>query len=50
LITHNDTPQSVGFLWMGDQFVVETSTWQHNRQITMDQVGFEPTIAVGERL
>jgi hypothetical protein len=26
LITHNDTPQSVGLLWTGDQFVAETST------------------------
>jgi hypothetical protein len=25
LITHNDTPQSVGFLWMSDQLVTETS-------------------------
>jgi hypothetical protein len=26
LITHNDTPQSVGLLWMSDQLVAETST------------------------
>jgi hypothetical protein len=25
LITHNDTPQSVGLLWMSDQSVAETS-------------------------
>ena len=25
-ITHNDTPQSVGFLWTSDQSVAETST------------------------
>jgi hypothetical protein len=29
LITHNDAPQSVGFLWTSDQFVAETSTWKH---------------------
>ena len=28
-ITHNDAPQSVGFLWTSDQLVAETSTWQH---------------------
>jgi hypothetical protein len=26
LITHNDAPQSVGFLWKSDQLVAETST------------------------
>jgi hypothetical protein len=26
LITHNDTPQSVGILWTSDQSVTETST------------------------
>jgi len=26
LITHNDAPQSVGFLWTSDQSVAETST------------------------
>jgi hypothetical protein len=26
LITHNDTPQSVGLLWTSDQSVAETST------------------------
>jgi len=26
LITHNDTPHSVGFLWTRDQLVAETST------------------------
>jgi hypothetical protein len=26
LITHNDTPQSVGLLWTSDQLVAETST------------------------
>jgi hypothetical protein len=29
LITHNDAPQSVGLLWMNNQPVAETSTWQH---------------------
>jgi len=28
-ITDNNAPQSVGLLWMTDQFVAETSTWQH---------------------
>jgi len=26
LITHNEAPQSVGFLWTSDQSVAETST------------------------
>ena len=30
-ITHNDAPQSVGLLWTSDQFVAETSTWQHTQ-------------------
>ena len=33
--THNDAPHSVGLLWMSEQLVSETSTWQHqhhNRQ------------------
>jgi hypothetical protein len=29
LITHNDTPQSVGLLWTSDQLVAETSILQH---------------------
>jgi hypothetical protein len=50
-ITHNDAPQSVGLLWTSDQLVAETSTWQHtiHRQTSMPSVGFEPTIAAGER-
>jgi hypothetical protein len=28
VITHNDVPQSVGFLWTSDQLVSETSTWE----------------------
>jgi hypothetical protein len=52
LITHNDTPHSVGLLWTSDQFVAETSIWlhTHKRQTSMPPVGFEPTIAAGERL
>ena len=33
-ITHNDAPQSVGLLRTIDQFVVETSTWQHTTLTT----------------
>ena len=33
-ITHNDTSQSVGFLWTSDQPEAETSTWQHTTLIT----------------
>jgi len=28
-ITHNSPPQSVGLPWTSDQFITETSTWQH---------------------
>jgi len=35
-ITHNDAPQSVGLLWTSDQFVAETSTWQH-KTVTTDK-------------
>jgi hypothetical protein len=34
VITHNDAPQYVGFLWTSDQLVAETSTWQHITHIT----------------
>jgi hypothetical protein len=34
VITHNDVPQSVGLLWMSDQLVAETSTWQHKTHTT----------------
>jgi hypothetical protein len=34
VITHNDAPQSVGLLWTSDQFVAETSTWQHTTHAT----------------
>ena len=37
LITHNDTPQSVGLLWTCDQSVAQTSTWQHTT-ITADKL------------
>ena len=52
-ITHNNAPQSVGFLWTSDQLVAETSTWQHTT-ITTDKypwppLGFEPTISAGEQ-
>ena len=33
-ITHNETPQSVGLLWMSDQPVAQTSTWQHTTLTT----------------
>ena len=33
-ITHNDTQQSVGLLWTGDQLVSQTSTWQHTTLTT----------------
>jgi hypothetical protein len=32
LITHNDAPQLVELLRTSDQFVAETSTWQHTQQ------------------
>jgi hypothetical protein len=52
LITHNDAPQSVGFLWTSDQLIADsylTAHNKHNRQTSMTLVGFEPTIAAGER-
>ena len=33
-ITHNDAPHSVGLLWMSDQLVTETFTWQHTTLTT----------------
>ena len=60
-ITHNDAPQSVELLWTSDQFVAETSTWQHTTFTTDKRpcprwdsnphapVGFELTITAGER-
>ena len=32
--THSDAPQSVRLLWTNDQFVAETSTWQHTTLTT----------------
>ena len=34
LITHDDAPHPVGLLWMNDQSVAETSTWQHTTLTT----------------
>jgi len=34
LITHNDAPQSVGFLWTSDQSVAEASSRQHTTLTT----------------
>jgi hypothetical protein len=31
---NNDVPQSVGLLWMSDQSVAQTSTWQHTTLTT----------------
>jgi hypothetical protein len=31
-MTHNDSPQSVGILWMSDQLVAETSDTQHSQK------------------
>jgi hypothetical protein len=39
VITHNDAPQSVGLLWTSDQFVTETSTWQHTQQTNIHAPG-----------
>jgi len=47
-VAHNDALQSVGLLWMSDQLVAETTHNTHNRQISIPQVGFEPTISAGE--
>jgi hypothetical protein len=51
LITLNDTHKhSVGLLWMSDQPVAETSTWQHTT-LTTDihaPAGFEPSIPASD--
>jgi hypothetical protein len=49
--SHTTKRQSVRLLWMSDQLVTESSTWQytHNRQTSMLPVGLEHTIAAGER-
>ena len=52
--TQWDTPHSVGFLWMSDWLIAETSTWQH-ATLTTDRhpypppAGFEPAIPASER-
>ena len=54
-IIHNDTPQSVGLLWVRDRPVAETSTWQdtHTLTLTTDTTmlpaGFETAIPTSER-
>ena len=50
--SHNEEPQSVGFLWTSDQLVAKTCSWQHtqnSRQTSLPPVGFEPTIWAGKR-
>jgi hypothetical protein len=53
LITHNDAPESTGLLldeWSArrrDLYMTTHNT--HNRQTSMLPVGFETTIAAGER-
>jgi hypothetical protein len=50
VITHNDATQSVALLWMSDQLVAETSTWQQTQPTNIHApVGFEPMIVIGER-
>jgi hypothetical protein len=39
MITHKDTPQSVGLLWTSDQPLAETSTWQHLQQTNIHALG-----------
>jgi len=49
---HSDTPQSIVLLWVSDQLVAATSTWQYNnhwREISMPLAGFEPATPVSER-
>jgi hypothetical protein len=50
--SHSDTRQMVGLLWMSDQLVAKTSTWQYtalNRQRSMPLAGFELTLPASER-
>jgi hypothetical protein len=51
--THNDTPHSVGLLWTRisarHKELYLTTHNTHNRQTSMPQVVFEPTISTGER-
>ena len=46
--SHSDAPQSVGLLWSSSQRPLTDNT-QHLQKISIPQVGFEPTISVGER-
>jgi hypothetical protein len=39
VITHNDTPKTVGLLWTSDQLVAETSTLQHTQQTNIHAPG-----------
>jgi hypothetical protein len=34
--SHSDTPHSLGLLWISNQLVAETSTWQHTSHTTED--------------
>jgi len=56
LINKTSLSQSVGLLWMSDQPVAETSTWQlttltieRQRVTSMPPAGFEPTIPASQR-
>ena len=41
---------AVGLLWVSDQLIAQTSTWQHTTlKTSILPVGFEPTIWAGER-
>jgi len=45
--SHPDTPHSLRLLWMSDQPITETSTWQHTaatRDTSMPPTRFEPTV------
>jgi hypothetical protein len=46
--SRSDTPHLAGLLWMRDQSVADTFTWQHTntekRQMCMPVVGFVPMI------
>ena len=48
LLWHRHT-HAVGFLWVRDRPVTETSTWKHTRQRSVPPAGFEPAIPASER-
>ena len=52
-ITHNEASQSVGLLWMSDQFrrrdLYLTTHNTNDIQTSMTPAGFEPAISAGER-